>query len=670
MDSNQKRFIDDTLDLLNELDDGLMQLETNPVASAPLEQVFRSMHTIKGAANMFGFENIGELAHHLETLFDLVRQGRLQVSDDLISITLHAFDKVRDLLRKKDIRKVTSTEALQDHIEAAMQFLKDVEASSSIMSGTIHPQDVLTTFLVRATPTIRITTEGNHPLLYIIKDLASLGTTKTFLHREEDQCIAQWDLFLATTTPPAEIESYFIFNEHECRTEIIPLGAGDLLDSSAFLEAVDLHQKKEITLEELKTTMKALSDKHPSAAGAGVQKLGKEEEYTAPPKTVLTDTVIKVSKRKIDDLLNWISELITLQAQLANVAQQNRIVALSEVTERMEALTNHLRDTSLEIGLVPIETLVTKFKRLVRDLSKSLGKKVNFVSKGAETEIDKDVIEMMAEPILHLIRNAIDHGIETPALREQLGKSEYGTIRLKAFRSNSSINFVVSDDGKGIDKEKVLQKAVEKGLATMDREWAEEDILKLIFHPGLSTVQAVSDVSGRGVGMDVVNQRISELRGTVTISSAVNEGTSFHIKLPLSRSIIDGLLVKVAGTRYVVPLAMVEHIDRIPYADLNREQRVYTDVIVNNEPIPVFCLRKRFHDEKTPPRTADIISVTINGVRKGLAVDSIEGKMQAVLKPLGDLCQHVDFISGSTILGDGTMALVLDPHRLFTMDQE
>ncbi|HEV8515521.1 MAG TPA: chemotaxis protein CheW, partial [Cyclobacteriaceae bacterium] len=329
--------------------------------------------------------------------------------------------------------------------------------------------------------------------------------------------------------------------------------------------------------------------------------------------------------------------------------------------------TNRLRDTSLEIGLVPIETLVTKFKRLVRDLSKTLNKKVNFISEGAETEMDKDVIELMAEPMIHIIRNCVDHGIEKPEDRKAVGKSEHGTVKLTAFNTSSYVNIIISDDGKGIHKENVLKKAIEKGLVEPDAQLTDEEILNLIFHPGLSTASAVSDVSGRGVGMDVVQQKIKDLRGYVSIKSTHGKGTAIHIKLPLSRSIIEGLLVKVDETRYVVPLNMVDRIDRIPYQNLDRENRVNKTVIVNEETLSVFSLRQKFHNDTIAPKTTDIISVTVNGIKKGIAVDRIEGKMQTVMKPLGDAYQNQDFIAGSSILGDGSLALVLDPSRLFLL---
>ena len=667
MDNNQKRFVEDALDLLNELDEGLLQLEANPQATAPLEQVFRTMHTIKGGANMFGFENIGELAHHLETLYDLVRQGKMQVSDGLISITLHAFDKVRDLLKEKDASKIANADGLKDHLKIAIQFLKSAETESSRTSTASNQptakKDELATFFIRVVPTISMTIDGNHPLVFIIQDLEALGTAKSFLYKKEDGNINHWDVFLSTTTAQGEIESYFLFVENECQVSYTKLLAFDLFGCDEFKQFTDQFVSTPVVLESLLAFVEKVTDSLQSPAEVEDD----SEVGGSSKKRTFNDTYIKVSKRKIDDLLNWISELIILQAQLVNVTARLNSAEITEVTEQLEMVTNSLRDTSLEIGLVPIETLVTKFKRLVRDLSKSLSKKVNFISEGAETEMDKDVIELMAEPMIHIIRNCIDHGIETPQERKLIGKSEHGTVKLKAFNSSSYVNIIISDDGKGINKDGVLRKAIEKGLVSPDAILTEEEILNLIFHPGLSTASTVSDVSGRGVGMDVVKQKINDLRGYVSIKSTPGTGTSIHIKLPLSRSIIEGLLVQVEQTRYVVPLNVIDRIDRIPYDQLNRENNVNKMVVVNEETLSVFSLRQKFHDGTPAPKTTDIISVTVNGIRKGIAVDRIEGKMQTVMKPLGDAYQQQDFIAGSTILGDGSLALVLDPSRLFLL---
>ena len=658
MGDNQKRFIEDSLDLLNELDESLMQLEANPLATAPLEQVFRTMHTIKGAASMFGFENISQLAHLLETVFDKVRQGHLSVSDDLISITLNSFDKVRDQLGRTNSGKSIEDDFLDVHIEQITQFLRNIDISVGVGETGAVNQDV--THLLLINPIIQIEEGSNHPITYIVKDLETLGSIKIQEYKNADNQITQWRIVLSTPVSTSEIESYFIFVEHECKIGLHHLGVGNLLESQEFQEIINRYYANEYTETELVARTKEFSEKNKITVR---NEFAVEDEL--PGKRKVHDSVIKVGKHKIDDLINWISELIILQAQLLNIAQNNRITALDEITERMETVINHLRDTSLEIGLVPVEVLVTKFKRLVRDLSKLQGKKINFLSNGTETEMDKDVIEMMTDPIMHLIRNAIDHGIERPDIRKKAGKPEYGTIKLRAFRSNTFINLIVSDDGKGIDREKVLQKAIEQGIIKPEEKLTEQEIFNLIFRSSLSTADAVSNVSGRGVGMDVVHQRIAELRGSIDIDTIAGQGTSFHIKLPLSRSIIDGLLVLVEKTCYVVPLNVIERIDRIPFVLLERENCVCTDILVNEELLTVFSLRRKFYSESIPPKTTDIISVDVNGTRKGIAVDSIQGKIQAVLKPLGEHYQNQEFISGSTILGDGTIALVLDPQRLF-----
>jgi two-component system chemotaxis sensor kinase CheA len=445
MDNNQKRFVEDALDLLNELDEGLLQLEANPQATAPLEQVFRTMHTIKGGANMFGFENIGELAHHLETLYDLVRQGKIQVSDGLISITLHAFDKVRDLLKEKEATKISNADELKDHLKIAIEFLRSAETESmKVAQASVQPiskKDELATFFIRISPTVNMTIDGNHPLVFIIQDLEALGTAKTYCYKKSDGNIAHWDVFLSTTTALAEVETYFLFVENECQVTYTKLLAFDLFGSEEFKQLIEQFAETPANRETLIAFAEKIASNFENQDDA-------DDDATlgVTRKKSFNDTYIKVSKRKIDDLLNWISELIILQAQLVNATSSLNSAEITEVTEQLELVTNSLRDTSLEIGLVPVETLVTKFKRLVRDLSKSLDKKVNFLSEGAETEMDKDVIELMTEPMIHIIRNCIDHGIERPGKRRQAGKTEHGTVKLKAFNTSSYVNIVISDD--------------------------------------------------------------------------------------------------------------------------------------------------------------------------------------------------------------------------------
>ncbi|MBT1698426.1 chemotaxis protein CheA [Fulvivirgaceae bacterium PWU4] len=661
MDSNQKRFVEDALDLLNELDEGLLQLEANAHAKAPLEQVFRTMHTIKGGANMFGFDNIGELAHYLETLFDLVRQGKTQVSDKLISITLQAFDKVRDLLKEKTFEAITRKDALYDHLTAVHAFHRTIDASLTgadlvTPAGNLK-KDELATFFVNVTPLISMTEDGNHPLVFIVQDIAALGTSSVKVTKKQSLEIAQWEIFLSTTTSQAELESYFIFVEDESRATFTRLAAGDLFEQPEFIQYLKSVEDKPVNLDELRS----VAGLHDDEAKKKTQQI-EEEAETQGKRKVLNDTYIKVSKRKIDDLLNWISELIILQAQFANTASKLNVASLTDTTEQLDMVTRQLRDTSLEIGLVPIETLVTKFKRLVRDLSKTLNKKVNFLSEGAETEIDKDVIELMTEPMIHIIRNAIDHGIESPADRKAASKAEHGTVKLRAFTASSYVNIIISDDGKGIDKERVLQKAKEKGLVDAEAQLSEDEILNLIFHPGLSTTAQVSDVSGRGVGMDVVKQKINELRGHLSLKSLPGRGTSIHIRLPLSRSIIEGLLVKIGVSDYIIPLAAVDKCYEVPSKSLTPDG--CQKLLLDGQPVPVFYLQEIFRDQAAIPEVMQVIKINYDEHPVGITVDNIVGEYQTVLKPLGDMYQRQEEFSGATILGNGAVALVLDTDKL------
>ena len=471
------------------------------------------------------------------------------------------------------------------------------DASVSADGGaTALQKDELVTFAIDIVPTLTITEDGNHPLIFIIQDIAALGTAHTRVLKGTANNIEKWEVYVATTVSQEELESYFIFVEGDCGVNFRRLASYSLFDLPDFTTyltslgdaAADPERLLAIAGEKLSQGDTMIADEEPLAAGK---------------KKIFNETYIKVNKQNIDNLLNWISELIILQARFANAAAAIESTELKDATEELYRVTHQLRDTSLEIGLVPVETLVTKFKRLVRDLSKTLDKKVNFLSEGAETKVDKDVIELMADPMIHLIRNAIDHGIEKAADRRASGKAEHGTVKLKAFTAGSYVNITISDDGKGIHKEHVLRKAVEKGIVSKDAMLSDEEILQLIFHSGLSTAASVSDVSGRGVGMDVVKQKIQELRGDVSIKSFPGEGTSVHIRLPMSRSIIEGLLVRIGSSEYILPLTAVDKCYEVPTASLSSDhcQKVMLDGTLVPVAQVAFPALPGVHSPKTIP---------------------------------------------------------------------
>jgi two-component system chemotaxis sensor kinase CheA len=372
---------------------------------------------------------------------------------------------------------------------------------------------------------------------------------------------------------------------------------------------------------------------------------------------------MRVASAKIDELVNAVSELVTMQAQFSLIATKKNDATLMAVAEQMEKITRQLRDNSFEISLIPLQGELVRFQRLVRDLSKNLGKQIDFVVEGGEIELDKNIIEHLTDPLLHMIRNSCDHGIEMPDERISKGKNPKGTIKLKAFYSGSSVIIRVSDDGKGMDPDKLFKKAVEKGLVDANAKMSKRDILALIFASGFSTADKVSDVSGRGVGMDVVKSKIAEIRGDIAIDSEIDEGTTFTLDLPLTLSIIDGLLTKVNGEQFVVPLSNIERILSISEVQMS-DSKLGKTFLYENERVMFVDLNDMFYQKEVDITKSKILLVNHGGKRVGLVVDMIVGEFQIVVKPLGKFMRKVDMISGASVMGDGSLSLIIDTTRL------
>lgn len=393
-----------------------------------------------------------------------------------------------------------------------------------------------------------------------------------------------------------------------------------------------------------------------------VKEAAREKEVPTSKEKAVSS--IRVSSDKLDDLMNLVSELITTQAALSLYTDKKSDSELDSIAENVEKLSRQLRDISFGMTLVPMNNLFGRFQRMVRDISKELGKDVAFITEGGETELDKSIIESLTDPLMHILRNSLDHGIETNAQRSALGKPEKGTITLRAYYAGTNVNVEIKDDGKGINPEIIRAKAIEKGVIEEDAELSDKEIFNLIFHAGFSTAEIVTDVSGRGVGMDVVRRNINALRGEIEIESTVNVGTTLTIGLPLTLSIIDGLLVELGNGSYVIPLAAIDKCYTYANAkDVNEFTNIFE---LSNKQIPYIDLRETFEidDERNKGAAKQIVVVNNGKSQVALICDHIVGEYQAVIKPLGVYYKEQDYISGSTILGDGTIALVFDTNRL------
>ncbi len=705
MDNFKQKFQEEATENLAELEEALLKLEQSPQDSDLIERVFRYMHSLKGGGAMFGFNQLSEFTHHLENVYDQVREGNMQVNQGLLDLTLDAVDHLKVLLHQGD-EMSDETQTRHKNLDIQIRkYLQEKQQEPETPQNSNQRQDKTKTFYIYFEPEERLFDNGTNPL-FLMDELANLGQAYVMpcLDRiprldqlDPQKCYTHWEVVLVTDETEDAIHDVFIFVEDQARIDIHRLSQGNLLENSVFAQFLEQNYRKDqlIGLDAIKYVAQhqesvqpeahtsqsrdASSGKSGNQGTGGQQNQGKDtgNQKPASPKAngggKKEDAIssIRVESEKIDHMMNLVSELVTTQARLSLHADQSEDNELEAIAENVQKLTRQLRDNAFDIALVPVETMITRFNRLVRDLSNSLGKKVRLKTEGTETELDKNIIETLTDPLLHILRNCIDHGIETPEERRRAGKPEEGTIMLKAYYSGASVHIQVHDDGKGLDAEKIKQKAVKQKLISPEASLSQKELFDLIFTPGFSTSTNVTDVSGRGVGMDVVKRNLAEIRGEVEIDSEPGTGTTLTVKLPLTLSIIDGLLVQISDNKYVIPLSAVHKIYAANHSDV--VDKFNNLIVLDGERIPFFYLRKEFDMPEAESQTEEIVVVQYEGNRIGLVVDTVIGEYQAVLKSLGKMYKYQDMISGATILGDGTVALVMDTNKMidrFTSDYQ
>ena len=669
MDNFKKKFIEEATDLIDGLEKALLLLEKNTEDASIIQQVFRVMHTLKGNSSMFGFELIDRYTHNLETIYDLIRSKKLKLSRDVLDVTFASVDHLKLLLDENNYNDPDFI-TLHNSLIARIAKLNTVDSEEKTIEENKEPEAIneVFTYYIRFEPNSDIFKNGTNPL-YLIDEIHTIGKAKVFAHlnkvpllNEIDpvQCYAYWEIILVTNVDVATLNDVFIFVENESKIEIQRISEEDILVDEFFVSEMSRIAKihKEIGLATTLKVVEAAKKRFLQNKAANIKK----EKVGLKDASISS---IRVSSEKLDSLMNLVSELVTTQARLSLFAEQNNITELTSIAENVQKLSRQLRDTAFSIVLIPIEHMLTRFQRLVRDLSNDLKKDVIFITEGAETELDKTIIESLSDPLMHIIRNSLDHGIEETAERIKKGKPKQGKISLKAFYSGANVHIRITDDGAGIDPEKIREKAVAKGIIPPDKKLTNKEILDLVFLPGFSTAKKVTDVSGRGVGMDVVRRKIADIRGEVEIESELGVGTTIVIKLPLTLSIIDGLLVKVEDIHYVLPLSAVDKIYAVESKDLyNKFNNI---VVLEGKQIPYFSVRKEFELSESTQDIEQVIVVNFEDNHVGLIVDYVVGEYQAVLKPLGRHYKKQEMISGATILGDGSIALVLDINKIIKL---
>ena len=671
---------------LAEIETTVLELEENPEDSEAVNRLFRAMHTIKGSGAMFGFNEIADFTHHLETALDKVRNGELSVTKELIDLILKSRDHINMILSSSETGEPFDEAAGNEIITALNGMLRLKEAGGVSYPDARGRQEaeekIQKTYRIRFRPNETLFLNGTDPAL-LLDELMTLGDCRiTPLFRDlpmldelnAEHCYLFWDIVLTTGKGMDAIKDVFIFVEEDCELTI------DLVD-----EGEDEGQEKIKRLGEILVEKEDLSDAEISKALKRQKRLGEllvESKLTdrqtiesalAEQKQVKNArdkrsqesraSSIRVAAEKLDTLVDLVGELVTTQARLSQFSLTQGNQDLMSIAEEVERLTAELRDNTMSIRMMPIGTTFSNLKRLVRDLSAELGKEIELVTEGAETELDKTVIERLGDPLMHLIRNSIDHGIEPPEKRMEAGKPRKGTILLKAEYKGAYVIITIDDDGSGLKVEAIREKAVEKGLISKDADLSDQEAFDLIFAPGFSTAETVSSVSGRGVGMDVVKKTIDSLRGSIEVNSARGKGSTIRLKLPLTLAIINGLLVTIGSGHYVIPLAAVEECVELTKAI---EESSHGSNILNlrGEIVPYIRLRERFEIAEDKAELEHIVITDVNGKRIGFVVDSVVGGHQTVIKSLGPAFKHMKNLSGATILGDGTVALILDVNTL------
>jgi two-component system chemotaxis sensor kinase CheA len=694
----RETFREEAYELLAELEAGLLELEHNPGDMEQVGRVFRAMHTIKGSGATCEFHNIATFTHELETAFDKVRKGKMAATKELIDLALTSRDHIQSLFDAVYKGGVADETKGPDILAALKKLVPDSAAKGPAVSITAPAAKAKpakegpaknATYRIRYRPAKHLFTSGTDPLMQL-QELRQLGTCRVVAQTEAipyledyeaDGCYTFWDAILTTNKGKNAIEDIFIFVKDSSELTIDVIDEDGGLDNEATYKRLGeiLLERGDLTPNDLHKALQTKKKVGEMLVESGIVSCEKVESALAEQQHVREmrerrqgadpTSSIRVATDRLDTLVNLVGELVTVQARLSQTALTRGVPEFLSIAEEVERLTVSLRDNTMSIRMLPIGTTFSKFKRAVRDLSAELGKEIELTTEGAETELDKTVIERLSDPLVHLIRNSIDHGIEMPAAREAAGKQRRGTIHLSAIHSGAHVLIQIRDDGDGLDAEAIRRKAVEKGLVAPDATPSDKELFALILMPDFSTAKKVTSVSGRGVGLDVVKKAIDALHGTIEITSARGAGATITLKLPLTLAIIDGFLTKIGAEHFIFPLASVEEC-----IELKREAAAAGGrhlVNVRGHMVPYISLREQFMITGAPPAIEQIVIVGEEGRRVGFTVDLVVGEHQTVLKSLGKFYKQVEGISGATILGDGTVALILDlPKLISTAEQE
>lgn len=707
MDSALQTYVAESLELLQNMEDALLRLDQEEDKEGKHElhnTIFRAAHTIKGSAGLFGMDDTVAFTHDVENLLDKLRVGALHASNDMIALLLDCGDHIKNLVYQAELGSEIETEALHANGAGLTKRLhafgadtkihtietpvpQTVEAPVEHINGSRASNDNWNISLRFGPDSLR---DGMDPLS-VLRYLGTIGEIVNIITLEDnipagismdpETCYLGFELSFKSDADKETIESAFDFVRDSSLVRILPPHSllsecvryihalpeedkrlGDILVSCGSLTQAELDEalriQDEMQARDVSQLLGDIAVKSGMTSQTVVDAAVEKQAQVRDGKAREAQS-IRVDADKLDNLINLIGELVIAGASTSLNVKANGDGTLIESVSTLTSLMEEVRDSALRLRMVQIGATFNRFRRVVHDVSKELGKDIELVISGAETELDKTVVEKIADPLIHLVRNSMDHGIEPAKVRLERGKSSTGIQRLNAYHDSGNVVIEVSDDGDGLNRDKILGKAIENGLVAEGQHLEDQDIYNLIFEPGFSTAEQVSNLSGRGVGMDVVKRNITALRGTVDIESRPREGTTFKIRMPLTLAIINGFLVSVDQATFIVPLDMVlECVERHRVSHSADTNQNYMNL--HGEVVPLIDLHEMFALNGQPPQRENVVVVQHAGNKAGLVVNQLMGEFQTVIKPLGKIFSHLRGISGSTILGNGQVALILD----------
>lgn len=657
-------FLEESYEGIEVMESGLLNLQPGDLDA--INAIFRAAHSIKGGAGTFGFDQVTEFTHLVETLLDEMRDGRREISQSDIEILLESVDCIRLLIDSDKEQTPCTDPKISETSELLTRTLNDTSNSQPIINETSDKTAQAndeTIWQIDFIPEHHLVQTGNDPI-FLFNALNELGKTTIACHNDHipdlhdfdaEELYLYWTITLSTTVSETEIREVFEWVEDECQLTISKLTCENISqgDGSELLQTQAPAIPEALEIKSTVTNVKE----------AKVEKTTKSKPDLGS---------IRVGVDKVDSLINLVGELVITQSMLSELGNDFELSKIERLTSGLEQLlqnTKELQESVMRIRMLPISFAFNRFPRLIHDLSKKTGKEIELIIKGEQTELDKTVMEQIGDPLVHLVRNAVDHGIESSEQRIANGKDAKGTIYLDAYHQGGNIVIEIRDDGGGIDRQAVFDKALEKGLVDENTSLTDSQVFDLIFEPGFSTAKELSDISGRGVGMDVVKRNIQSLGGRIQVQSEPNKGSTFKVHLPLTLAILDGQLVKVGTETYIIPLiSIVESLQ----AKSKLINRVSGDMVLyrlREDNVPVLPIYQLFNltAENTEVDNSLLVVVESDGQKVGLMVDDLLAQQQVVIKSLVDNYQQVEGISGATILGDGSVAMILDIPGMIAM---